>query len=268
MSDEATKGLVASFITLFPESIRGVTDASILGRAQKAGLLEVETVQLRDFAEDKHRTVDDTPCGGGPGMILRFDVVSRALDDVIARDQARGEGRRRRVIALEAAGPRFDQARAGELAEFEHLVFLCGRYEGFDARIHSRIDEVVSVGDFVLTGGELAALAVLDATARLVPGVLGNKESSEEESFTSGLLEHRQYTRPVEHAGLKVPDVLLSGDHKKIAAARRRDALARTQAVRPELLGPLDKADRKLLDDGRVPSLDPIALGAEGEEPA
>ena len=245
----------ASVLTLFPDSIRSIVDASILGRAQKGGILEVEGVDVRAFAQDKHKTVDDSPCGGGPGMILRVDVVHRALQDAIARA---GE-RRRRVVLLDAAGAAFKQADARRLATYEHLVLVCGRYEGVDARVAAYVDEAVSIGDYVLTGGELAALVVLDATARHLPGVLGNEASRGDESFEQGLLEHRQYTRPIEYDGRAVPPVLLSGNHRDVARARRKDALARTASLRPDLYArhARTKDDEKILADDRVPTLEP-----------
>lgn len=265
--------LKATFLTLFPDSLRGIVDASILGRAQKAGLLEVEAVDLRPFSPNKHRTVDETPCGGGPGMILRVDVVAAALRDTIARDDAaRDAGQRasraRRVVLLDARGALFTQADARRLAAYDHLVLVCGRYEGVDARVERYVDEIVSIGDYVLTGGELAALVMLDATVRLVPGVLGNDASSVDESFTQPLLEHRHYTRPVEHDGRSIPPVLLSGDHDRIARARRKDALLRTARVRPELfvMHKRTRADEKILDDARVASLDPIDVPPATDE--
>jgi tRNA (guanine37-N1)-methyltransferase len=247
----------ATVLTLFPDSIRSIVDASILGRAQKAGILAVEGVDVRAYAEDKHRTVDDSPCGGGPGMILRVDVVHRALQDVVARDG----GARRRVVLLDAAGATFRQADARRLATYEHLVLVCGRYEGVDARVAAYVDESISIGDYVLTGGELAALVVLDATARQLPGVLGNEASRGDESHERGLLEHRQYTRPITYDGRSVPPVLMSGNHRDVERARRKDALVRTAALRPDLYARVDraKADEKLLADDDVPTLEPTS---------
>ncbi len=248
-----------SVVGLFPESLRGFVEASILGRAQQAGLLDVVEIQIRDFADDKHRTVDDTPSGGGPGMILRADRCLDAIDDARARAVAAGYAAHE-VILLDAGGQRFDQRLARELATGpDHLVLVCGRYEGFDARVHDLVDRVVSIGDYVLTGGEVAALVLIDAVARLVPGALGNADSATEESHEDGWLEHRQYTRPSEVRGRRVPAVLTSGDHGRIARARRRDALLRTKARRPELFAELalSRADEKLLDD-RSLSLDPV----------
>lgn len=247
--------LRVTLVSLFPESVGGVFSSSILGRAQTSGTLVVEEVQIRDFATDKHRTVDDTPSGGGPGMIMRVDVVGRAIEAAVER----GGDAKTRTILLDAAGDRFTNADAERLAGYEHLVLVCGRYEGVDARVHTRVDEVLTIGDFVLTGGELAAAVVVDAVARHVPGVLGNAASAEEESHKRGLLEHRQYTRPTEDAGLAIPEVLTSGDHKKIEQARRKDALLRTRQQRPDLFAAyeLSSKDEALLVDDRVPSLSP-----------
>lgn len=229
--------LTATFVSLFPDSVRSHTDTSILGRAQKSGRLAVKGVQIRDFATDKHRTVDDTPCGGGAGLVMRVDVVRAAID--AALEDSPVPRARTRVIALDPTGVRFDNAQAKRLGQYAHLVFVCGRYEGFDARVYDAIDEAVSIGDFVLTGGELAATVVLDAVARFVPGVLGNAASHVDESHAAGLLEHRQYTRPVTHDGATVPAVLLSGNHAAIAEARAADALHRTRLHRPDLAAQL-----------------------------
>lgn len=254
------RSLQATIVSLFPESLHGVWDASILGRARKAGVLAVDDVQIRDFATDKHRSVDDSPSGGGPGQVMRVDVVVGAIREAIRRDEARGAGRRRRVVLLDAAGKRFTQEDADRLAGYDHLVLVCGRYEGIDARVERYVDESLAIGDYVLTGGELAAAVVLDATCRNLPGALGNESSSAEESHKHKRLEHRQYTRPNEYEGRLVPGVLLSGDHARIAKARKKDALVRTRARRPDLLmeQPLDDEERRLLDDERVPDLAPM----------
>lgn len=249
----------ATVVSLFPESLHGIWDASILARARKAGLLEIDDVQIRDFATDKHKTVDDSPSGGGPGLVMRADVVTAALREAVRRDEALGAGRSRRVIFLDAAGKRFTQDDAARLATYDHLVLLCGRYEGIDARVEAHVEEAISIGDYVLTGGELAAAVVLDATVREVPGVLGNEASAAEESHRHSRLEHRQYTRPNELEGRRVPEVLLSGDHGRIALARKKDGLARTLQRRRDLLvaRPLDEEERRLLADDRVPTLEP-----------
>lgn len=247
--------LRATFLTLFPESLGPILQSSILGRGQKAGLLAVDTIDLRDFSTNKHRTVDDSPAGGGPGMILRVDVVAGALAALRKRDPAV------HVVGVDARGAPFQQRDARRLAQHAHVAFLCGRYEGVDARAFALCDELLSLGDFVLTGGELPALAMFDAAARLVPGVLGNDASAQSESFAAVLLEERQYTRPVVFEGRAVPPVLLSGNHKDIAKARRKDALVLTARLRPDLFTARDKrkSDDKLLADERVPILEPAA---------
>jgi len=252
------RALKASLVALFPESHRSITDASILGRAKTKGIFALDEVQVRDFATDKHRTVDDNPAGGGPGMVMKVDVLARAIADAVTRDRTLGESRTRRIVLLDAAGTRFTQRDAVRFAGYDHLVLVCGRYEGVDARVHALVDEIVSIGDYVLTGGELGALVILDATVRVLEGALGNPESAVVESHTTGLLEHRQYTRPVEFEGARIPSVLLSGDHQKIARARRKDALLRTRALRPDLLAAhaATRDDQKLLEDTRVATLD------------
>ena len=254
-----TPGLLVSLVALFPEGLRELAHGSILGRAQSKGALGIEEVPLRDYGEGPRKNVDDTSCGGGPGMILRADIVRAALGEVCTRDDARAENRTRRVVLLDAAGTVFTQADAKRLSTYDHLVLVCGRYEGIDARIHDAVDEIISIGDYVLTGGELAAGVVLDATARHLPEVLGNDASRSEESFEDGLLEYRQYTRPIVDHGLKVPPVLTSGNHALIARARRKDALLRTKEYRPDVWRDyaLSEEDQQLMDDPKVPSLTP-----------
>ncbi len=218
-------------LTLFPDLCRGPLDHSILGRARAAGLLEVGIHDMRPFGLGRHRQADDAPYGGGSGMVLRVDVVDRALEAVRRPDS--------HVILMEASGAPFTQAVAARLAALPHIVLLCGHYEGVDARVRDTlVDETLSVGDYVLTGGELAALVVVDAVARLVPGVLGSAESLAEESFARGLLEYPQYTRPRVWQGHAVPEVLLSGHHARIEAWRLERARERTRRVRPDLLPP------------------------------
>lgn len=223
----------ASFVSLFPESIRSVVQASILGRAIESGLLKINEVQIRDFATDKHKTVDDTPCGGGPGQIMKVDVVVAALRSLLSVSGHSGlepesgsqvqPGMTTRIILTDPAAKKFKQADAQRLSQYEHLIFVCGRYEGIDARIEHYIDEAFSIGDYVLTGGELPALVMLDAIVRHIPGVLGNPQSLEQESHLGEFVEYRQYTRPIEFEGHWVPEVFLSGDHQKIKAARLED---------------------------------------------
>jgi len=221
----------ARVITLFPEAFPGVLGESLTGRALKDGLWQLETFDLRRHGEGRHRNVDDTPAGGGAGMVLRADVMGRAIDE--AMQGARG---RWPLVYLSPRGPRFDQGMARRLAAADGVTMICGRFEGLDERVieHYGIEEI-SLGDFVLTGGEIAAQAMIDATVRLLPGVLGNAASTEEESFSDGLLEHPQYTRPAEWQGLKIPEVLTSGDHGAVARWRRAAAEAITRARRPDL---------------------------------
>lgn len=221
----------ARIITLLPQAFPGVLGESLTGKALADGLWSLQTIDLRGFGEGKHRNVDDTPAGGGAGMVLRPDVVSRALDD--AALGARGHWP---VIYLSPRGRPMDQAMAQELAKAEGITLLCGRFEGVDERVLEEYGvQEVSLGDFVLTGGEIAAMALIDATVRLLPGVLGNAASTEEESFSDGLLEHPQYTRPAEWRGRTIPEILLSGNHAKIAAWRRAQSEEITRQRRPDL---------------------------------
>jgi len=237
-------------LTTFPKMIEAVVGESILGRARQKGMIEVQAVNLRDFTADKHRTTDDAPFGGGPGMVMKPEPVFKAVESLVAR----ARGGRPRVLLMTPQGRRFDQPMAAQLARESHLIIICGRYEGVDERIREHlVTDEISVGDYVLTGGELAALIVIDAVARLVPGVLGDASSAENESFSSGLLEYPQYTRPAEFRGYKVPEVLLSGNHEQIRKWRREQALERTLRRRPDLLGtaPLTEEDRRILDQIR-----------------
>ena len=229
-------------LTLFPEMLEGPLRASILGRAIKAGHLDVELVNIRDYADNKHTNTDDYPFGGGAGMVM----MPQPVVDAIEANQTPGMRR----IYMSPRGRTLDQRIVEEYAGCESLMFLCGHYEGVDQRaLDLCIDEELSIGDYVLTGGELAALVAVDAVARLIPGVLGSDESSSDESFTTGLLEYPQYTRPADFRGRKVPEVLLGGNHADITAWRRREALALTRERRPELLdtAPLTDADREEL---------------------
>lgn len=240
-------------LTIFPEMLRPMLEASILGRAIEEGLIEVELIDIRPFSELKHKNTDDYPFGGGPGMVMLAQPI---VDAVEACTKDGFHGKR---LYLSPRGRTFDQAMAEELARDGELLLLCGHYEGVDQRaIDLVIDEEVSIGDYVLTGGELGALVIIDAVSRLIPGVLGSDESSQDESFSSGLLEYPQYTRPREYRGLTVPDVLLSGDHAKINRWRRDRALELTWRRRPEMLKSveLDKKDRlfmQRLTEGEPP---------------
>ena len=225
---------VAKVITLFPAAFPGTLGLSLTGKALDVGLWRLEPIDLRAFGEGKHRTVDDTPAGGGAGMVLRPDVVDAALCH--ARAGTPVDRGRWPVIYLSPRGRPFDQATARRLAEGEGLTLLCGRFEGVDQRVLDNHGvEELSLGDFVLTGGEIAAQAVLDATVRLLPGVLGNAASTEDESFSDGLLEHPQFTRPAVWEGREIPAVLQSGNHAEIAKWRRAEAEAVTRARRPDL---------------------------------
>lgn len=219
-------------MTLFPEMFPGIMDASILGRGGEKGLICWETFNIRDYTLDKHSKVDDYPYGGGAGMVMQAEPVYRcyqAICDNIGRKP-------KRVIYLTPQGKVFDQSVAQELAREEELVFLCGHYEGIDERVLEEIvTDPISLGDYVLTGGELPAMVMMDAISRLVPGVLGNGDSADTESFSDGLLEYPQYTRPAEILGRKVPEVLLSGHHEKIETWRREKSLERTRQFRPDL---------------------------------
>jgi len=221
----------AQVITLLPQAFPGVLGESLTGRALKDGLWQLDTVDLRRFGEGKHRNVDDTPAGGGAGMVLRPDVMGRAIDEARSTMPPAAP-----ILYLSPRGRPFDQAMARGLATTPGITLICGRFEGLDERViqHYGIQEV-SLGDFVLTGGEIAAQALLDATVRLIPGVLGNADSTEEESFSEGLLEHPQYTRPPEWKGHKIPDVLMSGHHGKIAKWRHEQAKEITEIRRPDL---------------------------------
>ena len=217
-------------VTLFPELFSAL-DVGLLGKARERGHLELVLQNPREFTHDKHRSVDDYPYGGGSGMVLRPGPI---VDSLEALDAAREGGTRR--ILMSPQGRPFDQRAAERLAEEPSITLVCGRYEGFDERIRGYVDEEISLGDFVLLGGEIAALAVVEATVRLLPGVLGNAHSAVEESHTSGLLEYPHYTRPAEFRGVSIPDILLSGHHAKIAQWRQREAVRRTLERRPDLL--------------------------------
>jgi tRNA (guanine37-N1)-methyltransferase len=219
-------------LTIFPHMFPGPLGDSITGRALANGLVRLHAVDVRDFTTDRHRSTDDYPYGGGPGMVMRPEPLVAAIE-AVRRDESR-------VLLLAPTGQRFNQAMAHELAEQPHLVLICGRYEGVDERVRLLTGaEEVSIGDFVLTGGELAAMVVLDAVIRLLPGVLSSSDAWRDESHSyEGLLEYPQYTRPVEFRGLRVPEVLLSGHHAKVAAWRHYQALLRTRERRPELLTP------------------------------
>ncbi len=235
-------------VTIFPAMIEEPLAAGVLGRAIERGTLDMRVRDLRDFTTDRHRVVDDMPYGGGPGMVLKPEPLFRALDAIEAE-----RGRPLTVVLTSPQGTRFTQGEAERLAGVEHLVVLCGRYEGVDERVRARVTEEISIGDYVLSGGELAALVIVDAVGRLVPGVVGHERSVAEDSFSRGLLDFPQYTRPAEFddggTRLKVPDVLLSGNHAEIRRWRKREAVSRTLERRPDLLAAaaLDEEERQIL---------------------
>jgi tRNA (guanine37-N1)-methyltransferase len=249
MSEPDPPRITFELVTLFPEMFDGLLASTVIGKAIGAGIVAVHRTNPRDYGLGNYRQVDDTPYGGGPGMIMRVEPIAAALDAIVA---ARGPSRR---ILLSPRGRRFDQAGARALAAEPRITLVCGRYEGVDERVASLVDDQICLGDFVLAGGELAAAAVLEATARLVPGVLGCGLSAGDESFSAGRLEYPQWTRPADWNGQAPPPVLLSGDHGAIDRWRRRASLRLTQALRPDLIAghPLTVEERELLsrpDDG------------------
>lgn len=217
-------------LSVFPEVFAPYLDASIMGRAQRAGILDFAAHDLRDWTHDRHRTVDDAPFGGGQGMLMKPAPIFEAVEALSA------EGPRPHVVFFSPCGRRYDQSCAEALSHEEHVLLVCGRYEGMDERAYELADDVFSLGDYVLTGGELAAMVVIDSVVRLLPGALGDAMSAKDESFSDGLLEYAQYTRPASYRGMDVPEVLLGGDHAKVDAWRRRSAVERTARWRPDLI--------------------------------
>lgn len=243
--------MLIELLTLFPEFFASPLSQSMLSRAQAQGAVEFRVLNLRDFTHDRHKVVDDRPFGGGPGMVLKIEPLVEAIRTIREQDQGV------RVILLSPQGALFSQDKARELAGRKHLLLICGHYEGVDERVHFYIDEALSMGDYILTGGEIPALAVVDAVTRLLPGVLGGEGAVEEESFQTGLLEYPHYTRPRDFEGREAPEILLSGDHARIRRWRREESLRRTFRQRPDLLEKtvLDAGDReflaKLTDSGK-----------------
>ena len=231
-------------VTIFPAMIRQALADGVVGRAIDRGALDVAIHDLRDFTTDRHRVVDDEPYGGGPGMVLKPEPIFRALNAIEAR-----RGPTLTTVLMSPQGSRFTQAEAARLGRAGHVVLLCGRYEGVDERVRARVAEEISIGDYVLSGGELPALVVIDAVALLVPGVVGDDQSVADDSFSRGLLDFPHYTRPAEVGPLRVPDVLLSGNHAEIRRWRKRESLSRTLDRRPELLAgaALDEEEREIL---------------------
>ena len=235
-----------TILTIFPEMFGSVLNSSILGRAREQGLIDVRCVDIRPFSDRKHKNTDDYPFGGGAGMVMLAQPIMDAMAHVT------GENFRGRRIYLGPRGATLTTAKARELAREEELVLLCGHYEGVDQRaLDTCIDEEISIGDYILTGGELAAMVLTDCVARFIPGVLGSAESPEEESFSDGLLEYPQYTRPRELRGMEVPEVLLCGDHARIRAWRRQESLRATKRFRPDLLekAELTEKEKRLLEE-------------------
>ena len=236
-----------TILTIFPEMFESVLNSSILGRAREQGLIEVECVDIRPFSDRKHKNTDDYPFGGGAGMVMLAQPIMDAMKHATGEDFS---GRR---IYMGPRGTTLTTAKARELAKEEHLVLLCGHYEGVDQRaLDACIDEEISIGDYILTGGELAAMVLTDAVSRFIPGVLGSGESAEEESFSDGLLEYPQYTRPAVWHGREIPAILTSGNHEKVRQWRRKQSLRRTRERRPDMYEKLDlssKQDKKLLKE-------------------
>lgn len=242
--------MIFDILTLFPEMFHSPLEESIIGKARDAGVIHINLFNIRDYAEGKHRVTDDYPYGGGKGMIMKPEPIIRGITAIQSGNP------HVRVILMTPQGYPLKQEAVKKLAQQSHLLLICGRYEGVDERVRDVVDEEISIGDYVLTGGELAALVVIDAVSRQLPGVLGNEDASGDDSFAQGLLEHPQYTRPREFGGRKVPEVLLSGDHQAIEQWRRQEALRRTWERRPDLLpkAGLSGADRQILDELKGPS--------------
>lgn len=218
-----------NIITLFPETIQSLTNYSILGRALDTEIIEIKTYNLRDFGIGKYKQVDDTPYGGGAGMLLKVDILGKAIEKV------RTENPNTFVILMTPKGKKYNQSEAKKLSKMKNITLVCGHYEGFDERVRDLVDAEISIGDYVLSGGEIAASAIIDSVSRLIPGVLGHDDSTKEESFENGRLEYPHYTNPREHKGMKVPEVLLSGNHAEIEKWRRQAAEKITKNKRPDL---------------------------------
>jgi tRNA (guanine37-N1)-methyltransferase len=240
-------------LTLFPEMFEGVFGASILGKARDKGIVELHTLNFREYSTNKHKTVDDYPFGGGGGMVLKPEPIFAAVEDVLEKKAGAEEsGKGPRVVLMCPQGEPFTQKKAEELSEEEHIIFICGHYEGYDERIREfLVTDELSIGDYVLTGGELPAMVVIDSVVRLLPGVLGNEKSAVTDSFSTGLLEYPHYTRPAKFRDWDVPEVLISGHHENIEKWRRKQSLERTFRRRPELLEQveLSKKDKEWLKE-------------------
>ncbi|MFD2612976.1 tRNA (guanosine(37)-N1)-methyltransferase TrmD [Paenibacillus gansuensis] len=228
-------------LTLFPEMFEGVFGSSILGKAREKGLVSLNTVNFREYSNNKHNTVDDYPYGGGGGMVLKPEPIFSAVEDLPP-----SEGKPPRIVLMCPQGETYTQRKAEELSQEDHLIFLCGHYEGYDERIREHlVTDEISIGDYVLTGGEMAAMVIVDSIVRLLPGVLGNEQSAVTDSFSTGLLEYPHYTRPAEFRGWQVPDVLLSGHHANVAEWRRQQSLLRTLRRRPDLLERMELTEKE-----------------------
>ncbi|MBL1225153.1 tRNA (guanosine(37)-N1)-methyltransferase TrmD [Enterococcus sp. BWR-S5] len=234
-------------LTLFPRMFEGPLGESIIGKAVEKELLDIQVFNFRDFSDNKHQTVDDYPYGGGAGMLLKAQPIFSAMDAI----EEQAPQTKKRVILLDPAGKQFDQSMAEEFSQEEHLVFICGHYEGYDERIRTLVTDEVSLGDYVLTGGELGAMVMVDATVRLLPEVLGNNLSAQTDSHSTGLLEHPQYTRPAEFNGMMVPEVLMNGNHKLIEEWQLKESLRRTYQRRPDMLEKLELTEqmKKMLQE-------------------
>lgn len=239
-------------LSLFPEMFDGPMTTSIIGKAQEKKVANIDVTDFRKFAVNKHGHVDDYPYGGGAGMLLRVDPINDALEEI----NSKHPDTKKRVILMDPAGETFTQRHAESFAQDDHLIFICGHYEGYDERIRSYVTDEISVGDYVLTGGELGAMIVIDATVRLLDNAVGNEDSITGDSFSTGLLEYPQYTRPPEYKGMKVPDVLMSGNHAKIADWKGKESLRRTYERRPDLLDnyPLSNQQKVWLNEIKAES--------------
>ena len=240
--------MVIDILTIFPEIVTPALSESLIGKAVNEGILKINVRDLRSFTDDKHQVVDDTPFGGGPGMVMKVEPVYRGIESCISEDPELS----RRIIVTSASGKRFNQTFAENLSRQEHLIIVCGRYKGIDERVMELFDvEEISIGDYVLTGGEFAALVIVEATSRLLPGYMSKFEAAETDSFTSGLLGYPDYTRPQEFMGLSVPEVLVSGHHENIRKFRRRKAIEKTLGNRPDMieLADLTEEDRLMIHE-------------------
>jgi len=231
-------------LTIFPNMFKAILSESIIKRAQKRNKVKINLYNLRDYTQDKHRKVDDRPFGGGAGMVMKLEPIFYALKK-LRKNKPKGSLTKTKVILLSPQGKKLEQKLVKRLAQFRHLILVCGHYEGVDERVRQHlVDEEISIGDYILTGGELAAMVLIDALVRLVPGVLGEKKSLQSESFEGNLLEYPQYTRPANFRGMKVPSVLLSGDHQRIEKWRKEQALLRTARHRPDMLKKIKQGEK------------------------